>query len=100
MFYRNWIFSTALSHVFFHFKVIRDIYKPYFTDIRKNVCSCKIATHFIDECYEEETPFEHLGFFIIDVANNISGLTPNQIEDLLLKTETFLIGTLVTQHRD
>ena len=44
MFYRNWIFSTALSHVFFHFKVIRDIYKPYFTDIIKYF---RYLNHFI-----------------------------------------------------
>ena len=73
--------------------------RNYKSHIKKNVRSCKIATHFIDECCDEEIPFKYLAFVIIDVVNNTSGLTRNQIEDLLLKKEKFWIGTLVTQHQ-
>ena len=51
-------------------------YKSY---IKKNVRSCKIAAHFIDECCDEEIGFKYLAFVIIDVVNNTSGLTHNKI---------------------
>ena len=56
--------------------------------VKKNALSCKIATHYIDECCDEEIPFKYLTFAIIDVVNNTSGLT-----------RKFWIGTLVTQHQ-
>ena len=52
----------------------------------------------MNECCGKEIPFKYLEFIIIDVVNNTSGLTRNKIEDLLLKNEKFLMGTLVTQH--
>ena len=55
----------------------------------KNVRSCKIAIHFIDICCDEELTFRYLAFVIIDVVNNTSGLTRNQIEDILLEKEKF-----------
>ena len=64
-----------------------------------NACFCQIATHFIDECCDEEIPFKYLAFVIIHMINNTSDLTRNQIEDLLLEKEKFWIGTLVTQHQ-
>ena len=67
--------------------------------IKKNVRSCKIATHFIDQCCDEEIPFRYLAFIIIDVVTNTFSLTRHQIEDLLLEQEKFWIGTLVTQHQ-
>ena len=73
--------------------------RNYKSHIKKNVRSCKIATHFIDECCDEEIPFKYLAFVIIDVVINTSGLTRNQIEHLLLKKEKCWIGTLVTQHQ-
>ena len=73
--------------------------RNYESHVRNNVRSCKIATHFIDECCNEEIPFKYLAYFIIDVVNNTSGLTRNQIEDLSLEKEKFWIGTLVTQHQ-
>ena len=69
------------------------------SDIKKNVRFCKITTHFIYECCDEEIPFKCLAFVIIDLVNNTSHLTRNQIEDLLLEKEKFWIGTLVTQHQ-
>ena len=71
--------------------------RNYKSRIKKNVRSSKIATHFIDECCVKKTPFKYLAFVIIDVINNTSGLTHNQIEDILLKKEQFWISTLVTQ---
>ena len=75
------------------------LWKPrlpnYKSHIKKNVCSCKIATHVIDECCHKETPFKYLAFVIIDTVSNISGLTCNQIEELLLKKQKFWFGTLV-----
>ena len=53
----------------------------YKTHIKKDIRSCKIATHFIDECCDEEIPFKYLAFVIIDRVNNTSGLTYNQIQD-------------------
>ena len=57
----------------------------YKSHIKKNVRSCKIATHFIDDCCDEEIPVKYLVFVIIDVVNNTSGLARNQIEDLLFE---------------
>ena len=41
----------------------------------------------------------YLVFVIMYVVNDTSGLTRNQIEDLLLKKEKFWISTLVTQQQ-
>ena len=71
----------------------------YKSHIKKNVCSYKIAVHFIDERCDEEITFTCLAFVIIDMVNNTSGLTRNQIEDLLLENKKIWIGTLVTQHQ-
>ena len=59
--------------------------------IKKNVRSCKIATHFIDECCDEEIPFKYLAFVIIDVVNNTSGLMRNQVEDYYSKKKLLFI---------
>ena len=73
--------------------------RNYKSHIKKNVRSCRIVTHFIDECSDEEIPFKNLVFVIVDVVNNTSGLTHNQIDDLLLEKEKFWISTLATQHQ-
>ena len=59
--------------------------------IKKNVRSCKIATHFIDECCDEEIPFKYLAFVIINVVNNTSGLMRNQVEDYYSKKKLLFI---------
>ena len=59
--------------------------------IKKNVRSCKIATHFIDECCDEEIPFNYLAFVIINVVNNTSGLMRNQVEDYYSKKKLLFI---------
>ena len=70
--------------------------RNYKSHIKKNVPSCRIVTHFIVECCDEEISFKYLASVILDVVNNASGLTRNQIDDLLLEKEKFWIGTLVT----
>ena len=65
--------------------------RNYKSHIKKNVPSCKIATHFIDKCCDEKIPFKYSAYIIIDMVNITSGLTHNQIEDLLLEKEKFWI---------
>ena len=71
--------AICWSHTF-----VKPILRNYKSHVKKNACSCKIATHFIDECCDKEMPFKYLAFVIIAVVNNTSGLTLNKIEDLLL----------------
>ena len=71
----------------------------YKCHIKKNVSSCTIVKHFIDECSDSDVPFKHLGFVILDVVNNTNGLNQDKIDELLLVKEKFWIGTLVTQHK-
>ena len=73
--------------------------RNYKSHIKKNVCSCKIATRFVDECCDEEIPFKYLAFVVTDMVNDTSGLKPNQVEDLLLEKGKFWISTLVTPHQ-
>ena len=73
--------------------------RNYKSHIKKNFRPCRIVTHFIDECFDEEINFKYLAFVVIDVVSNTSGLTRNQIETLLLEKVKFWIGTLVTQHQ-
>ena len=69
------------------------------SQIKKNLPSCRIVMHFIDECCDEEIAIKYLALVIIDVVNNTCGLTHSQIDDLLLKKEKVWISTLVTQHQ-
>ena len=71
----------------------------YKSHIKKKVHSCRIVSHFIDECFDNDVPFKNLAFIIIDVVENTNGLTHDEIEDLLLQKEKFWNGTLVTQHQ-
>lgn len=43
-------------------------------------------------------PFKYLALVIFDVVNNTSGLTQNDIEDLLLEKEKCRNSTLVTEY--
>ena len=70
----------------------------YKSHIRKNVPSCKIVKHSLDECPSDET-VSNLRFVIVDVINNTENLSKPEIEAILLRKEKFWIGTLVTQHR-
>ena len=48
----------------------------------KETVLTRILTQFIDECCDGEIHFKYLAFVIVDMVNNTSGLTCNQIEDL------------------
>ena len=73
--------------------------RNYKSHIKKNVPSCRIVTHFIVESCDEEISFKYLASVILDVVNNTSGLTRNQIDNLLLEKEKLWIGTIVTWHQ-
>ena len=71
----------------------------YKSHIKKKIQSCHIVKHFINVCSSEEEPCKYLGFIILDVVNNTSNLSLNEIDELLLQKEKFWIGSLVTQHK-
>ena len=48
---------------------------------------------------DDEDPTGHLVFIILDGLNNISGLSKEERDDLLLQKEKFWIGTLCTMHK-
>ena len=68
----------------------------YKSHIKKNDRSCKIETYLAMNSVMRKDLY--LAFVIIDAVNNLSVLTYNQIEDLLLEKEKFWISTLVAQH--
>ncbi len=63
------------------------------------VNSCSISKHFNSICKSRPDSSAFLSFQIIDCLNNIDGLAPEDIEDLLLQKEKHWISTLVTMHR-
>ena len=42
-------------------------YVAVISHIKKNARSCKIATHFIDECCDDEIPFKYLVFDMVNI---------------------------------
>ena len=68
----------------------------YKSHIKHKRQTCKIVTHFTDECVADG---KNLKFVIVDVVNNAELIDGENLESLLLKKEKFWIGTLVTQHR-
>ena len=79
------------------------IWKPrlavYKSHIKNKHESCGIVKHFIHQCPDDEDPSGHLVFVILDGLNNISGLSDDQIDNMLLEKEKFWIGTLCTMHK-
>ena len=63
--------------------------------VKKKRLTCRIARRFIENC--SDNGFKNLRFTIVDCFNNVDGLTDDEIDDLLLKTEKFWIRTLVMQ---
>ena len=61
--------------------------------------TCGIVKHFIHQCPDNEDPSGHIVFVILDGLNNISGLSADQVDNLLLQKEKFWIGTLCTMHK-
>ena len=73
--------------------------RNYKSHIKQKVSSCRIVRHYTQVCVDNNNPFGHLRFVIIDKLNNTDGLNSDQIDDLLLIKEKFWIGSLVTQHQ-
>ncbi len=71
----------------------------YNSHIKHHQETCGIAKHFIHQCPDNEDPSGHLVFVILDGLNNISGLSADQVDNLLLQKENFWIGTLCTMHK-
>jgi len=69
-------------------------YKSY---IKNCVPTCKIVKHFINDCKDDN--LNNLRFIIVDVVNNVEGLSVSDIDSILLQKEKFWIGTLLTQHK-
>ena len=79
------------------------IWKPrlavYKSHIKNKHESCGIVKHFIHQCPDDEDPSGHLVFVILDGLNNISSLSDDQIDNMLLEKEKFWLGTLCTMHK-
>ena len=69
----------------------------YKSHIKKKVSSCRIASHFIEDCKSDD--LSNLKFIIVDVVNGTNELSCDEIDSLLLQKEKFWIGTLVSQHK-
>ena len=72
------------------------IYKSH---IKNGHETCSIVKHFIHECPDNGDPSGNLVFIILDGLDNISGLSAEEIDDLLLQKQKFWIGTLLTMHK-
>ena len=69
--------------------------RNYKSHISKGRKTCRIVNHFIDV----HKGFENIRFMLLDCVDNVEGLSTEQIDELLLEKDKFLIGTLVTQHK-
>ena len=72
------------------------IYKSH---IKNKHETCSIVKHFLHDCPDNEDPSGHLVFVILDGLDNTSGLSGEEVDDLLLQKEKFWIGTLLTMHK-
>ena len=79
---------------------LKPILHNYKSPIKKNAHSCKIVKHFINECSDREMPFKYLAFVILDVVKNRSGLTRNEIENMLLEKEKYRNSPLSHNTKD
>ena len=63
--------------------------RKYISHKKKTARSCSIVNHFIDVCSDTDDPSKNLfiikSFIIIDQLNNTNGLSPYEIDDLLLQ---------------
>ena len=79
-----------------HWKQRLAIYKSHIKYHRE---TCGVAKHFIHDCPNDENPTKHLVFILLDGLNNISDMSEEQRDNLLLQKENFWIGTLLTMHK-
>ena len=59
--------------------------RNYKSHIKKKVRSCSIVNHFIDVSSDTDDPSKNIRFIIIDQLNIINGLSPDEIDNLLLR---------------
>ena len=71
----------------------------YKSHIKNGHNTCRIVRHFREVCTNITNPVEHLSFHIIDAVDNTGGLSPEQIDELLLDKEKRWIRNLVTCHQ-
>ena len=55
--------------------------------------------HFIDKCRDNSDPHKYLRFHILDCLDNVDGLSPEEIDDMLLQKEKFWIRNFVAVHK-
>ena len=75
--------------------------RNYKSWVKNGIRLCRVGNHFIVNegcCGSNEKPWENMKFFIIDCLNNFENLTPDQIDDELLKKEKMWIRKLATYH--
>ena len=72
--------------------------RNYKSHVNNKHYTCRIVRHFLDQCNDSDNPCRYMRFILVDVLNNVDGLSVKQIDELLLQKEKFWIGTLVTQH--
>ena len=71
----------------------------YKSHINNGHDTCRIVKHFREVCPHSANPVEYLSFHIIDVVDNVEGLSPDKIDELLLEKEKRWIRNLVTCHK-
>ena len=71
----------------------------YKSHIKKNRKTCRIVKHFIDKCRDNSDPHKFLRFHILDCLDNVDGLSPEEIDDMLLAKEKFWIRNFVAVHK-
>ncbi len=81
------------------------IWKPrirnYKSHVKHGIRQCRVGNHFIDNAGcrgPDDNPWENMKFTIIDCVDNFENLTPEQIDEELLKKEKMWIRKLVTYH--
>ena len=71
----------------------------YKSHAKHHINSCSINKHFNTICKSPDDTSTFLSFQLIDHLDNISELSLEEIDDLLLQKEKHWISTLVTMHR-
>ena len=71
----------------------------YKSHAKHHITSCSINKHFNTICRSPDNTSAYLSFQLIDILDNISELSSEEIDDLLLQKEKHWISTLVTMHR-
>ena len=71
----------------------------YKSHTKHRINSCSINKHFNTVCRSPDNTSAYLSFQLIDCLDNISELSLEEIDNLLLQKEKHWIATLVTMHK-